>query len=81
MEIDIKKYLAKSKVENKRSKKAALADMGLSLDDTSFANSCRGSSRSNPSFFAGDNDNAIDGLSQVEEFEDIADCGDEWYLD
>ncbi len=77
MKIDIKDYL----VENKNSKKAALADMGLSIDDTSMANSCGGGSRSNPGFFAGDNDNAIDGVSQLEDFEDIADCGDEWYID
>jgi hypothetical protein len=76
MKIDIKDYL----VENKKSKKAALADMGLSIDDTSMANSC-GGSRSNSTFFAGDNDNAIDGLSQLEDFEDVADCGDEWYID
>ena len=77
MKIDIKDYL----VENKKSKKAALADMGLSIDDTSMANSCCACSRSNSTFFAGDNDNAIDGLSQLEDFEDVADCGDEWYID
>jgi|TARA_B110001454_G_scaffold200854_1_gene206812 hypothetical protein len=81
MKIDIKEYLANSKVDTKRSKKAALADMGLSIDDTNLANSIVAGNGRHSNFFAGDYDNAIDGLSQVEDFEDVADCGDEWYLD
>ena len=73
MKIDIKDYI----VENKKSKKAALADMGLSLEDTFYV----GSNRST-GWFPGDNDNAIDGEPIAnEDYDDIADCGDEWYMD
>jgi len=81
MKIDIKEYI----VEETKTKKAALADMGLSIDDHAiyegrFTNTVSGNGR-HSNFFAGDYDNAIDGLSQLEEYEDVADCGDEWYLD
>jgi len=70
MKIDIKDYL----VENKKSKKAALADMGISLDIEQYTD--------HGAFFPGDEDNSIDGESlSNEDYEDIADCGDEWYMD
>ena len=75
MKIDIKDYI----VEEKKSKKAALADMGLTIDDTArvgrFQKNCS-------SFFWGEDDNCLDGERLAnEDYEDIADCGDEWYLD
>lgn len=70
MNIDINKYI----VENKRSKKAALKDMGVSLDIEIF--------NDHSSFFPGDEDNSYDGERLGnEDYEDIADCGDEWYID
>ncbi len=75
MDIDINKYI----VENKRSKKAALKDMGVSLDIEIFNDHCMYSAAS---FFPGDEDNSYDGERLGnEDYEDIADCGDEWYID
>ena len=74
MKIDIKEYI----VEEKRSKKAALTDMGLTIDDTARV----GWVKHWGNFFPGDADNVLDGERLAnEDYEDIADCGDEWYLD
>ncbi len=74
MKIDIKDYI----VEEKKSKKAALADMGLGIDDTERMNFTKHLS----TFFWGEDDNSLDGERLVnEDYEDIADCGDEWYID
>ena len=74
MKIDIKDYI----VEEKKSKKAALADMGLTIDDTGRIPFTRHLS----TFFWGEDDNVLDGERLVnEDYEDIADCGDEWYMD
>jgi|TARA_B100001964_G_scaffold229725_1_gene282371 hypothetical protein len=70
MKIDIKDYI----VENKKSKKAALKDMGISSEIETY--------RDGYGFFPGENDNSYDGETESnEDYEDIADCGDEWYID
>jgi hypothetical protein len=70
MNIDIKDYV----VNNKRSKKAALKDMGVELVPEIY--------NDHSSFFPGDEDNSYDGERLGnEDYDDVADCGDEWYLD
>jgi hypothetical protein len=70
MKIDIKDYL----VENKRSKKAALKDMGVSFDIEQYTD--------HGAIYVGEEDNSYDGEAiGNEDYDDIADCGDEWYID